>query len=276
MHLLLNEYNKIIYKTIDSSFAMKKWNSDYITITDGYIYVGAPHSFASRFFKIQTGNEIASSMTVEFFKGDDTWESVKNLADETKDGLAPLGKDGFISWDLPTKWIKTQIEGIPELKPDVTAADGEGYYYIRIGFSTPISAIVEWLGMLWTNQEYMTVRWPEVTKERFLPSNKTHWYELIEMTTGDVGRDLERSNIIEYELQAKDIGELADLTALKCLINILTPLVSNEKYREMREEFRELYNIAKKANIRKIDLNKNETIEKDEEEIPNSFRMVRR
>lgn len=276
MHLLLNEYNKIIYKTNDYSLAMKTWNSNSLPFTDEYIYVGAPHTFASRFIKILTANAVSANLSVEFYKGSNTWQSVTNLADETKNGLAPLGKDGFISWDLPKGWIKTQIEGIPELEPTVTAKDGEGNYYIRIGASAELLADIEWLGMIWTNQDYMAVRWPEVIKERFLPTGKTNWYELIEMTTSDVGKDLERSNIIQYEMQAKDIGQLADLTSLKCLINILTPLVSNEKYRNMREDFQMLYNTAKKANIIKIDENNNEEIDQEEKEIPNSFRMVRR
>ncbi len=274
MHLLLNDYNKVIYKTVDYSKEMKTWNGDNMTVTDGAIYIGAPHTFASRFMFFNTVNAISSAMSVKYYTGDSTWESVLNLADETRIGAVTGAQHGFISWDLPEDWEKCQIEGLPQISG--VTGDGYGYYYIKIEFSITINAVVEWLGMLWTNENYMATRWPEVVSGRFLPTGKTNWYELIEMTTSDVGRELEYDNIIAYELQAKDVGQIADLTALKCLINILTPLISNVQYREMREEFQQLYNTAKKARIRKIDANMDEKIEKKEIVTPNSFRMVRR
>ncbi len=273
-HLLLNDHNKVRYDSTDYSQAMKSWDGSTMVVTDQSIYIGAPHTFASRFFFMNAANTTASVMSVSYFAGSSTWNNVLNLADETRVGTAPLGKNGFVSWDLPDDWIKSQVDSVPELSGSI--GDGYGYYWIKIDFSIAINATVEWLGMIWTNEEYMSTRWPEVTSARFLPEGKTNWYELIEMTTSDVGRELEYDNILEYEMQAKDIGQLADLTALKCLINILTPLISNSQFREMREEFQKLYNTAKKARIRSVDKNKNEKIEKAEVESSNSFRMVRR
>ena len=272
-HLLVNSYSKVIYKTVDNSTSMKTWNSDNMTVTDDYIYIGMPHTFAARFFFLNSVNAVSSSMTVEYYAGSSTWNSVRNFADETRSGAVTLAKHGFISWDLPTDWIKNQVEGLPEI--DATSKDGRGYYYIRIGFSINISAVVEWLGLLWTNQDYMAQRWPEVISARFLPVGKDHWYELIEISTGDVGKDLEYSNILEYELQAKDIGEMAELTALKTLINILIPLVANETYRKMKEYFEQLYDIARKARLRSIDTNNDEKINVNEAQGINSFKIRR-
>ena len=275
-HLLVNNYGLTMYKTENKSQELSNWNSDNVNVSDGYLYIGMPHTFAARFFYMSRVNTISSTMEVEYFKGNSTWSSVKNLADETRSGAITLAKNGFASWDLPNDWVKSQINNLPELDEDSSTGDGYGYYFIRISFTIDIDVDIDWIGLLWTNEDYMAQRWPEVISSRYFPSGKTDWYELIEVSTGDVAKDLEYGNMIEYELQAKDISQMAELTALKTLINILIPLVANETYRKMKEYFEKLYDIAKKAKIDKIDDNKDEKLDTNENNRFNSFRIVRR
>lgn len=166
MHLLLNEYNKILYSDnnvfTNYTYAMKTWNSDNmvcpLTLSEDYIYVGAPHTFASRFIKIAVANDVSASLTVEFYAGNSTWLAVKNLNDGTRLGALTLAQSGFISWDLPSakSWVKNQINGLPELDEGETSQDGKGMYWMRIKASATLKATtaIDWLGLIWTDNRF--------------------------------------------------------------------------------------------------------------------------
>jgi hypothetical protein len=285
MHLLLNKYNKIFYYDnsifTDYTDQMRKWTSDTMTIpltlSEDYIYIGCPHSFSSRFFLVDTANTNTSKMTIEYYYGKNLWRSVKNLTDETSVGGKIFSKSGFISWDLPDDWIRTQVNSYPELPYDLTPRDDLGYFWVRIKSDATLSATtkLKWLGLIWTSQEYMAIKWPEVGNSAYLPTGKSDWYELIEMSTGDVADDLNINNIIDYELQAKDINEMAKLTALKTLVNILTPMRSSESLDKMRTDFKEQYDKLLKKRFTSIDSDQNERID-DKESMPyDNLRLVR-
>lgn len=285
MHLLVNKFGKVLYDDngtfSDKSHEMTSWTSDTmdsgLVLAEDYIYIGCPHSFASRFFLFETFNDVAADLTVEYYYGGTNWRSVKNLEDQTKVAGVPFAKNNFISWDLPSDWIKTQVNGLPELPYDVSSVDGQGYYWVRIksSVSLNVATSIKWLGLIWTNHDFLTDRWPEVVTDRYLPTGKTDWYELIEMSTRDVVDDLGISNVIEYELQAKDIDEVAKLTALKSLVNILIPMSGSENLRIMKEEFRAEYNKLLKKRLKGIDRNKDEKISKSEEQPMTNGRIMR-
>lgn len=287
-HLLVNNYNKIILDDnsvfTEYSDDMRNWNSGTMLIVlvaaEDKLYIGAPHTFASRFVLMDgtNVNSNGSALTVKYYSGSTNgWRAVKNLADGTKNITATFGRSGFVAWDLPSDWVRCQVNSLPELPYNSATGDGYGFYWTEWSVSADLSAgtAIKWFGMIWTSQDYMLVRWPEVLSSRFLPEGESDWYELIEMSTGDVADDLEVSNIIDYEMQAKDINELAELTALKTLINILLPMVSSESLRKMREDFQEMYNTKLKARIRAIDKNKNEKIDQKEGEDLGSSMIIR-
>lgn len=285
MHLLLNKYNKIFYCDngvfTDYTDQMRKWTSDTMTIpltlNEDYIYIGCPHSFSSRFFLIDTVNAIASKLTIEYYYGNSNWRSVKNITDETSIGGVAFAKTGFISWDLPEDWIRTQVNSYPELPYGTNSRDDLGYFWIRIKASSTLTATAKtkWIGLIWTSQEYMKVKWPEVDNVAYLPSGKSDWYELIEMSTGDVADDLNINNIADYELQAKDINEMAKLTALKTLVNILIPMRSSDTLDKMRQDFKEEYDKLLKKRFRSIDQDQNEKIDSKESQPYDNLRLVR-
>jgi len=285
MHLLVNKFNKIIYDDngsfSDKSAELTSWTSGTMSaglvLAEDYIYIGCPHSFASRFVLFDTVNDVAGKLSVEYYYGGTNWRSVKNLEDQTSVAGVPFAKNGFISWDLPTDWIKTQIDGLPELPYDVSSADGQGYYWVRIKTDTTlnVATVIKWLGLIWTNEDFLTDRWAEVVTDRYLPSGKTDWYEVIEMSTRDVVDDLGIMNVIDYELQAKDIDEMAKLTALKTLVNILIPMSGSENLRIMKQEFKDQYNKLLKKRLKGIDTNQNEKIDKNEEKPMTNARIRR-
>ncbi len=273
-HLTLNEYNTILYSDNDvftnHSDSMRRWDADNMTgdivAAEDKIYIGCPHTFAARFVKMSQENDVSGVLTVKYYAGSTNgWRPVKNLADETSYGGVPFSKDGFISWDLPSDWIKCQVNSLPELPYNSPTGDGQGFYWVEITSSQNLNnALIRWLGVIWTSQSFLTERWAEVISDNYLPTGKTDWYEVIEMSTKDVANDLNISNLIDYELQAKDISELANMTALKTLINILLPFRSSETLREMREEFKELYITAKRVRLKSIDMDKDEKISSSE------------
>ncbi len=284
-HLTVNKHNTILFSDnsvfTDNTSKLKKWGVDTMGVSmvaaEDKIYIGCNHSFAARFFKISTANSSSAVLTIKYYAGSTLgWLAVKNLADETSYGGVPFAIDGFISWDLPGDWVKNQVNSLPELAEDSSTGDGYGKYWIEITSSQDLfDGLIDWIGTIWTNEDYLKIRWPEVCHENYLPTGKTNWYELIEMSTKDVADDLNIKNIIDYELQAKDIDELANMTALKTLINILLPFRSSESMREMREQFIELYNRAKTVRLKGIDTNKDEKLDIEEKKVMGNVRIIR-
>lgn len=84
------------------------------------------------------------------------------------------------------------------------------------------------------------------------------------MSTRDVGNDLNIQNLIDYELQVKDINEMANITALKTLINILCPLTASATLKQMRDDFIDQYNQAIRVRFKKIDTDGDEKINERE------------
>jgi hypothetical protein len=285
MHLLLNKYNKIFYKGVtdytDYTDQMRKWSSETMTVplylAQDFIYIGCPHSFASRFFVVDTVNAVTGRLTIEYYYGRNSWRAVKNLIDETSVNGVPFARSGFMTWDLPDDWIKTAINSYPETTYNETQADGLGLYWIRIKSSQTltITTKLKWLGLIWTDQSYMKIKWPDVDNSRYLPTGKTDWFEMIELSTGDVADDLNIQNIIDYELQAKDIEELSKLTALKTMVNILIPMRSSETLSEMRKDFEAQYSALLKKRLKAIDTDGNETIDKKESLPFDNLRLIR-
>jgi hypothetical protein len=285
MNLLLNTYNKIFYNSLaiftDYTDQMRKWDSDTMTVplylAQDYIYIGCPHSFQSRFFKVNTVNAVTARLTVEYYYGNSNWRAVKNITDETSVGGVPFAKSGFITWDLPDDWVKTQVNSFPELEWGTNPRDDLGYFWVRIKSNSTLTLTtkLQWLGTIWTTEDYMKVKWPEVTSSQYLPTGKADWYELIEMSTGDVADDLNINNVIDYELQAKDINELAKLTALKTLINILIPLRSSETLDKIRADFEAQYQRLLGKRFKSIDQNKDEKLSQSEKDVYSSLRIIR-
>lgn len=285
MHLLLNKYNKIFYSALavftDYTDQMRKWTADTMTtplyLAQDYIYIGCPHSFSSRFFLVDTVNAVTAKLSVEYYYGNNNWRSVKNLCDETSVGGVPFAKAGFITWDLPDDWVRNQVNSYPELPYGTNPRDDLGYFWIRIKSNATLTVTtkLKWLGMIWTTQDYMKVKWPEVDNVAYLPTGKNDWYELIEMSTGDVADDLNINNVIDYELQAKDINEMAKLTALKTMVNILIPMKSSETLDKMRLDFKDQYDRLLRKRFTNIDSDKDEKIDSQESQSYNNLRIVR-
>lgn len=286
-HLLVNRYPRVLYDD-NSSFTeyseeLRDWTTGTMGVelvpSEDYIYVGAPHTFAARFLLMDglNVNAVSSALTVEYYYGSDNWRSVKNLRDETRSGSATCAKSGFIMWDLPDDWVKNQVNSTPELGYNETAGDGRGYYWIRISASAQFTAgtALKWLGLIWTHEDYMEIIWPEFNDSKYLPTGQTDWYQLIEMSTGDVADDLNISNLIDYELQAKDVSELAKLTAYKTLINILIPMVSSETLQKQKSEYEKIYTKLLGKRLKGIDVNQDEKLTPNED-APFSNTLLRR
>ncbi len=277
MHVTVNRYNRIKYDNngVFSDFTeeLTEWGAQsavvQLVLDEDFLYIGAPHSFASRFFKVDTVNDQVASLSAEYFSNnEDSFQPLKNFQDETRIGAIPFARDGYMTWDIPEDWISTQVDGFPELPTGQTNAKSHprSLFWIRIKSSASLNALtsLRWLGMIWTSQEHLLARWAAVLNSKYLPDGQTDWYPLIEISTRDVYEDLELQNIIDYELQAKDIDELANMTGLKTLVNILLPMRSNEDLSRMREDWNELYIKAVRKRLKSNDRNQDEKLSEDE------------
>jgi len=276
MHLLINKFNRILYDDNSSfseyTFAMREWNTDTMLCPlvplEDYVYIGAPHTFAARFLKIETANDQDGILSAEYYAGEtDGWKAVKNFRDETRVGAKSLAQDGFIEWDLPDDWVKNQVNSLPELPDGVASGDGNGLYWLRLKSSAELNSAtaIDWLGLIWTHERMLLTRWSECTNSKYLPTGQTHWYKEIEMSTKDVADDLKIQELIDYEMQVKDFDEISDLTTLKTLINILYPMRSSPDLNALRKDFEELYTNKIRTKIKGIDHNKDEKLSTQEQ-----------
>ena len=261
---------------------MKNWDSDTMLAPlvkdEDLIYIGAPHTFSSRFIKLKVANDVSAILDAEYYSGSTNgWRKFKNFADETRLNGKSLAQDGFIQWDLPTDWVKNQVNSIPELPYDVNSGDGNGYYWMRLKSSANFKALTEldWLGMIWSQERLLKSRWQAVLSSKYLPTNQTHWYKEIELATKDVADDLKIQNLIDYEMQCKDYEELSQLATLKTLINILLPLRASDDLNEMRKDFEKLYTTKLSVKIKGIDTDKDEALNETEQQGGVSGRIMR-
>ncbi len=98
---------------------------------------------------------------------------------------------------------------------------------------------------------------------------------MIELSTKDVADDLNVLNIIDYELMAKDISEMAHLAALKTLVNILLPLRASETLSKLYDQFKDDYADKLKVRIASIDSNEDEKINEQEKKPIFNTRIMR-
>jgi hypothetical protein len=167
---------------------------------------------------------------------------------------------------------------LPELDYTETVADGKGLYWARISTSESLKAgtLIQFLGLIWTNQNFLKLYWNEVDNARYLPTGKTDWYEIIELATRHVADDLNIRQLIDYELQVKDINDLGRITALKALTLILLPMRTSETLVRLYEDFEEMYQKASKKRLKGIDTDQSETLSSSEKKPSVSNSVIRR
>ncbi|MEW6283844.1 MAG: hypothetical protein AB1758_34850, partial [Candidatus Eremiobacterota bacterium] len=97
------------------------------TLANGdWLVVGLDHEFRGLKVAIDAANANAATLAVHYWNGS-AWTAVSNLSDGSASGGATLAQAGNITWDYPTNWAASTIDG-------VTA------YYVRLSVSAALDA----------------------------------------------------------------------------------------------------------------------------------------
>ncbi len=193
------------YKSGSKSFS-------YVAAEDA-IYIGANVPFNHLYFKMGTTvNALASEIQIKYYNGTE-FVSAVNIIDETDVAGASLAQSGFVTWttDKQEKWhredTRDQSQQIIDELGSVTIYDK---YWLEIKFSADLTASVEleWLGMLFSDDDDLGAEYPDLTRSTVLQAfggvSKTSWQEQHARAAELIVEDLIKLRVIEQKGQIID------------------------------------------------------------------------
>jgi hypothetical protein len=209
------------------------------------LYIGSNHTFNHKYFNFKT-IQTGGSLLIKYNNGADV--SVSNIIDRTFN----FSQNGHVYFDLPTDWKKTTV-------------NGKLAYWINISSSVDKTGYVLYtIKNIFSDDDMIKEYLPELY--RYLPTSKTDFLYLHELSKNEIINDMKCSSRIDYEDQVKgdSLIVLQQLSCYKFLALLLLPMISDESIKYMYETFSGLY--AKRMNeIRlSVDTNQDETITKQE------------
>jgi len=106
-----------------------------------YFYVGAFNQFSKVYFDIAAGNTTQISLTAQYYKSDNTWQTLTifDCTDADIDGSAyTLFSEGPVYWTPPTDWSATELPTTDGTPPDAAGWQfglTQPRYYVRFGLT---------------------------------------------------------------------------------------------------------------------------------------------
>lgn len=100
-----------------------------LVAAEDHLYVGLYKPFKQLYLELKVLNVIANDLTAEYWDGS-TWNNLSSFLDMTKG----MTRSGFLSWDKPTDWAKT-------------AVNGDEMYWVRFVPSVDITGTTEIQGL---------------------------------------------------------------------------------------------------------------------------------
>lgn len=151
---------------------------------DDYLYIGSDVPFNHRYFHMAVVNDVACSVTVEIWDGNE-WVEVVDVQDFTKTagGTKSLARSGIIAWvlDKNKTWVK-------ETTTENMASSGlqtlkiYNLYWARLSWSADLTALTEmkYIGHKFSKDEDLGGYYPDLVRSNALAgfaTGKTSWDE---------------------------------------------------------------------------------------------------
>lgn len=233
----------------------------FVMTTADFLYVGFPGKFASRHFAFTTANTNTTTLTVEYWDGD-SWETVKDLVDETQG----FTQDGFCSWINQDDWKTTTVAPINDVE----------LYYVRFSVSADLSAGTSLQSVLnlYSDDSLLRRYYPELVSDtRYLPPGRTNFLEQHLAAKDRVVLRLKQRRVIDDESQIVDINEVSIAAMYAAVLIILSYIDQDEEVlARTRANFeREIDDLSKS-----IDANKDGIVTDNERQDMGFGSVVRR
>lgn len=233
-----------------------------VVAADDCLYLAQQFPFNSFYYKSAVANSSDSTMTVEYWDGNN-WIQAVDLLDGTRSTTKTLAKSGLVQFspNIHNRWqivYDTSESGIGP--SDLTSLTIYNMYWIRIKFSSNLSATTASKKICYAFSSHQQIQKKDATLENYLAAfNVTSWEDHIINASIDVVSDLKRMNLILNRGQILKIEDVSVATDWKTLMSL---------YFELGGDYQEKYTNAEKRYANAIDikaytfdLNKNAMIE---------------
>lgn len=244
----------------DWSVALNNYHTGTKTFTlvaiEDAIYIGARFPFNHLYFKLNTANENASTMTISYWDSS-TWREAVEVIDETEG----FTKSGFVKF-VPNKtygWVKEDTNYAGSTVTGLTSVEIYDLYWLKITFSADMSeSVISWCGNKFSDDNDLGSEYSDLVRASMISAfeaGKTDWEEQHIRAAKIIINDLVSKGIIIEKEQILDREDFKLAAVSKCAEIIYLGL--GEDYRERANSAREEYRTRLNSAMPRIDKDKN-------------------
>lgn len=233
------------------------------------IYIGYEKPINALYFQLASGmNTTGGTMTLEYFSTTG-WKGLSPV-DQTQF----FNRNGIINWNMPSDAALLEYGGI------------EGYYVCIYSAETITALEIQYVGLVFSDDNDIATEYPSVLKECFYPKNQSSFIIYHVSAKNLIMSELSRrgytktvngveSPVTQWDVL--DIYELRQASLYYAMSQIFFNLSDNssdnywQKYLEYKDKFDRAFNLA----TLKIDQDNDGQLDPDENDQMKSFRWVR-
>jgi len=234
-----------------------------MTVDTDYIYSGLHKPFKNQYIGIES-NDTPGAVKREYYNGT-SWVDLAVV-----DGTVNFTRSGFVTWDLPSDWVATEI-------------DGESLFYIRT--TATIDVDIQGINMLFANDNDLREHYRNINE--YLGSD-TSYIATHQASKKDIIQKIRNSKKVKISSIDNTITDLTiwDFTRPEQLRNAATYLCLSKifagvsdnadgKFLQLSRSFRKDYKESVDTFLMNVDINDNGLEDTSEEsESQNITRIV--
>jgi hypothetical protein len=240
------------------------------TTGEDYLYIGSDLPFNHKYFLIETANEDAAAVTIEYWDGN-AWIEAVDVLDSTKSTGASMGKNGHIQYsfdDDKTSWGADDAEDIT----GISTLHIENLFWLRLSWSASIDFTLRYIGHRFSADADLATYYPELSKSAVkaqFASGKTDWDHQTLAAANEIIRDLKIKRIVLSPNQILDWRKFRTAS-----IHKLAELIFNafgDDYVNNLQASRAYYVEAMNQVYFDIDANRNAKLDRSERSFSSGF-----
>lgn len=152
---------------------------------EDFLYIGRRFPFNHIFFKMNTANTNASTLTIQIWDGEE-WDEAIDIIDETISSGATFGQTGYVQWSVHrnTVPIAEDTTNVDDTEQITGLGNVKIYdlYWIRLKVSADLSAgtSFSWIRNKFSDDNHLGSEYPDLLTSDSLTafeSGKTDWEE---------------------------------------------------------------------------------------------------
>lgn len=234
-----------------------------LTLVDSvdYLYTGLYKTFKNLYVGINS-NTVAGVLAYEYYNGT-TWTSLK-----VKDESRNFSRSGFLSWDIPSDWAKTDV-------------NGDSLFYVRL--TGTIEVVLSGLNMILANDNDLKEHYRQIedylgADSSYIPLHQACKKDIIQRIRNSGKVKVSSISCALTDLTIWDFmepGQLRNAAAYLCLSKIFAGVSDNSdgKYFQLSRTFRKEYKTAMDTFLLSLDFN--DSGDKDTDEHSDSVNITR-